>query len=262
MPTPVKHNNKNFDFLVNADKFCDYVPLLSFLSNTVDLIGKGILGINRSIFGEKETIKNNHYYTHLKHKSVGQCVVLAIPVIGTIYAVILNASEEKLRESYQSLNAHIKKSLKKSLKKSSDKVTDRTQVGKKDEEDIESSPKEISSTGTTLENIKPKMTQLEISIAKRAKIFDSENQEMSKEQLEISLESHAANPQTLKDYPHLAENRDYVEMLYVRNPDIVFFIPEDLLNNPEIQKMFYYYDVAKGRKDTHFRAVAAHLDQQ
>ncbi len=74
--------------LVKADKICDYVPVVSTLTNLTALFLKTVVIPLRT-----ETSMGNRYFEHLryfghlKHKPVLQCVLFAIPVIGNIVGV-------------------------------------------------------------------------------------------------------------------------------------------------------------------------------
>jgi hypothetical protein len=84
------------DFFVKADNVCDYIPTISTLSNLTDLFQKCVI----LPFKSNQTIDNNHYYTHLKNKSILRSIVLLIPVIGNIivgiYDFALNNREKVL----------------------------------------------------------------------------------------------------------------------------------------------------------------------
>ncbi len=64
-------------FFINADKFCDNVPLLSTASNLINLFQKCVLSCipNRIIL-------KSHYYAYLTQKSFSRCFLLLIPLVG------------------------------------------------------------------------------------------------------------------------------------------------------------------------------------
>lgn len=63
-------SEKTADFFVGADKVCDYVPLLSFGSNCVNLLGKGILYTYDLATKNKNREHNNHYWEHIHKKGL------------------------------------------------------------------------------------------------------------------------------------------------------------------------------------------------
>ena len=52
------------NFFIKADNFCDYVPIISIVSNLADLIEKCVV----LPFLFQEEINANHYFKHLKNK--------------------------------------------------------------------------------------------------------------------------------------------------------------------------------------------------
>ena len=78
-------------FLVKADRVCDYVPLLSSVSNLVDLFQKCVV----LPLMDKETIESNHYFKHLDQKSFLRCLVLVIPVFGNLGVGIYDFSRSE-----------------------------------------------------------------------------------------------------------------------------------------------------------------------
>ena len=77
-----------------ADDVCDYVPVVSTVSNLVDLFQKTVVLPSTP----KEIIWESHYYTHLDQKSFSRCVVLLIPVIGNILVGIYDFVNRKYND--------------------------------------------------------------------------------------------------------------------------------------------------------------------
>ena len=77
MTKPVQSNE---DIRIRMDKVCDYIPGVSTITNMVDLVGKAVLSRTAS----DSTVYTNHYYTHIKTKSILRCIVLCVPVLGNI----------------------------------------------------------------------------------------------------------------------------------------------------------------------------------
>ncbi len=72
-------NNYENDPLVRLDKFCDYIPVVSTVTNLFDLFQKCIILPQMS----EASIRASHYYTYLNyHKSYERCTVLLLPFIG------------------------------------------------------------------------------------------------------------------------------------------------------------------------------------
>lgn len=72
------------NFLVKTDRICDYVPVVSTISNLTALFQKYFVF---NVFSEDE-IQANRYYAHLSQKSTSRCIVLLIPLIGNIIVAI------------------------------------------------------------------------------------------------------------------------------------------------------------------------------
>lgn len=66
--------------LVKADRLCDYIPLVSTVSNLIDLFQKYVV----LPFLHQDTIKASRYYQHLQQKSFLRCIALIIPILGNI----------------------------------------------------------------------------------------------------------------------------------------------------------------------------------
>ena len=89
------------DFFVIADSICDYIPLVSTVSNLIDLFQKNVI----LSFIDKGTINDSHYFTHLKGKLDLRCVVLLIPLIGNIVIGIYDFANRKYNDKNQMLAA-------------------------------------------------------------------------------------------------------------------------------------------------------------
>lgn len=63
--------------LVQADGICDYIPIISTISNLVGLVQK-------YFFIPSAPAPADRYYTHLHQKNFYRCLVLLIPVLGNI----------------------------------------------------------------------------------------------------------------------------------------------------------------------------------
>lgn len=66
--------------LVKMDRFSDYIPGISTLTNLGVLIQKTLI----LPFLKKETVQENHYFQHIDDKSMSRSCVLLIPGIGNL----------------------------------------------------------------------------------------------------------------------------------------------------------------------------------
>ena len=87
--------------LVQADKVCDYIPVVSTISNLTVLFQKTII----LPFSDRQTVINSRYYTHLEQKSALRCVMLLIPVIGNIVVGIYDFANRKYNDKAFMLTA-------------------------------------------------------------------------------------------------------------------------------------------------------------
>ena len=73
-------NNK----LIWLDTKCERIPVLSTLTNLVNLIGKAII----ECFVDNYTVDGSRYLSYLKGKTFKQCLLLLIPIAGNIIAAV------------------------------------------------------------------------------------------------------------------------------------------------------------------------------
>lgn len=80
--------------LSQADRICDYIPVISTLSNAVDLVAKAIFSAIHINCLEGD------YANHLRDKSALRCALLLIPVIGNVVTLLLSSAPKvfKLEE--------------------------------------------------------------------------------------------------------------------------------------------------------------------
>ncbi|MEM7174310.1 MAG: DUF4116 domain-containing protein [Chlamydiota bacterium] len=84
-----------------SDRFLDYVPLVSTLTNLFHLFQKYV--VLRSI--EKKSAHINHYYNHLDQKSTSRCVLLLVPFLGNISVAIYDFANRKYNDENFMLDA-------------------------------------------------------------------------------------------------------------------------------------------------------------
>jgi hypothetical protein len=95
----MKINGFSFDnkFFVKLDLVCDYIPVISTISNIVDLAQKALIYCFRA---DPRPI-SSYYFRHIKKKDVNDCVWLLIPVIGNIY--VHNRSQLRQAKYFESM---------------------------------------------------------------------------------------------------------------------------------------------------------------
>lgn len=74
---------------INADKFCDYVPFFSTVSNLINLFQKCVLACVSN-----RTISKSHYYTYLNEKSFSRCILLSIPFLNLLISVFTSSNRK------------------------------------------------------------------------------------------------------------------------------------------------------------------------
>lgn len=75
--------------LIKADNICDYIPIVSTVSNLADLFQKCVLYVVK-------TETKNRYWRHIQNKDLMRCLYLLVPGFGNIAALIfdLNSSSK------------------------------------------------------------------------------------------------------------------------------------------------------------------------
>ncbi len=87
-PYPSRSFNYTGDDLAKLDVICDLIPVISTVSNCVNVFQKAIAIVaNASEATDQKEVKS-HYYTHLEAKSFLFCSVCLIPVIGNVITFI------------------------------------------------------------------------------------------------------------------------------------------------------------------------------
>lgn len=71
---------------VNFDYYADYIPIISSVTNLVDLFLKYVVSPRLS----EANLKQNHYLAYLDTKKPMRCIYLLIPIIGNIFVAILD----------------------------------------------------------------------------------------------------------------------------------------------------------------------------
>jgi hypothetical protein len=91
--------------LIWIDRACDYVPVVSTITNLVDIFEKCAF----SGCCSSKSINSNRYFSHVNDKSSLRCVVLLVPILGNIIVgindLIQNQKNEKIERECQDFQA-------------------------------------------------------------------------------------------------------------------------------------------------------------
>lgn len=68
--------------LAEIDGTCDYIPVVSTVTNVVDIFNKCVYQCL------PEDIAKNRYWTHINDKELSRCFILLVPVLGNIYIIV------------------------------------------------------------------------------------------------------------------------------------------------------------------------------
>lgn len=88
---------------VKLDTYADYIPVVSSITNLVDLFLKYVF---RPCVGEAQ-LQNNHYFAYLDTKTWLRSITLLVPVIGNILIAIIDIYSAIRAEELQGLAAHL-----------------------------------------------------------------------------------------------------------------------------------------------------------
>lgn len=88
-----KYNYMNIITIKELDHILDYVPVISTVSNLIDITAKLVLG-NLT----KDPIDSFPYFAHLSEKSYLRCVTLLIPIVGNIIVGLHDTIDNALIE--------------------------------------------------------------------------------------------------------------------------------------------------------------------
>lgn len=82
---------RTLENLVYLDKYCDRTPIISTISNIIDIFIKTVV----LPFKKSAHIERNPFYAHLKDKSFTRCAVLVVPVLGNVAVWLYDRSQSK-----------------------------------------------------------------------------------------------------------------------------------------------------------------------
>jgi len=88
---------------VKIDRYLDYVPVASALTNLVDIFLKCIY---RPCVGESK-IQSNHYFAYLDTKPISRSIILIIPILGNILIAAIDIYGAIKAEEFEGLAADL-----------------------------------------------------------------------------------------------------------------------------------------------------------
>lgn len=74
------NTNNIMNALIWTDRVCDYVPVVSTITNLVDIFEKCVLSNHFS----PRSINANRYFSHIRNKEDLRCYILLVPILGNI----------------------------------------------------------------------------------------------------------------------------------------------------------------------------------
>ncbi|MCH9633564.1 MAG: hypothetical protein S4CHLAM7_02920 [Chlamydiae bacterium] len=88
---------------VKIDRYLDYVPAVSTLTNLVDIFLKCVY---KPSVGESK-IQSNHYFAYLNTKSISRSIILTIPILGNILIAAMDLYGAIKAEEFEGLAEHL-----------------------------------------------------------------------------------------------------------------------------------------------------------
>ncbi|CDR34905.1 hypothetical protein [Criblamydia sequanensis] len=79
---------------IACDNICDYIPVISTITN----LFFGILEKMVLVYVQSTSLKENHYFSYIKDKSIFRCITLLVPFLGNILVGILDLINKKPKE--------------------------------------------------------------------------------------------------------------------------------------------------------------------
>src|ERR1700733_4155498 len=73
-------------FCVRFDQYTDYVPGFSTVTNLIDIFLKCV--VQPQI--DEKYLQTNHYFMYLDIKMLRRCIILLIPILGNVFAVVID----------------------------------------------------------------------------------------------------------------------------------------------------------------------------
>ena len=141
------------DYFVKADRVCDYIPIVSTVSNLADIFQKAILHLVDLLKSRAQsTSLDNKYFTHIKNKRCARCVLWTVPFIGNLTVAIFD--HIKTRDKFVSR-----------LEQWASPSVDRKQIAKNIISALKNNKSALNFSGYNLGSLPPeigKLTQLEI----------------------------------------------------------------------------------------------------
>lgn len=215
------HSNKKMkefmtkvhSLLVRLDKNCDYIPVVSTLSNLVDLFQKYAV---IPLISESK-LKDHRYYTHLNQKSIVDCLLMAIPVIGNIFAYYRpqqrKTDDQKVKP--QDLNPQEPKAVEKIIISVDEAL-----------EEIENDYTAILRLGDKVElSAEFLLRALEVNCKVAEFIQDTA----------ILQKAINANPKVLEYlHPDLRSDEEFIKQVLIESPHVFKYMPDPICHNTKL----------------------------
>ncbi|MCB1112325.1 MAG: DUF4116 domain-containing protein [Chlamydiales bacterium] len=208
------------NFFIAADQAADYIPVVSTVSNLVDLFQKTVVISNM----KPTTIEKAHYFSHLNKKSKTRCAVLLIPVLGNLAVAIYDFATRRNNKEYMLKEIERDVSNAKNL---GDKLRNDQEFMK---ELIQKHPITSKYLGNELRNNKAFMKNLrkeQLPVRKRQ--TDNPNSFKTRKEMEKYEKENPVAWEYLGE--ELSNNREFIESQIEEDPKIVDFAGEKLTDN-------------------------------
>lgn len=88
---------------VKADRYLDYVPVASTITNLVDIFLKCVY----KPCVDESKIQSNHYFAYLDTKSTLRSIILIIPILGNILIAAMDIHGAIKAEEFEDLATHL-----------------------------------------------------------------------------------------------------------------------------------------------------------
>ncbi len=218
-------------FLKRADTVCDYIPVVSTVTNLVDLFQKCVLS-----FTNPTKIEKDRYYSHLKDKSTKRCLLLLLPGVVNLAVGIYDFSHRKKKKREKTIEqAWKEKSWKaerenaknESMNSMLEKIRNQPSVVKKASPDFKNNQhfmlKACEIEIRCIEHASPALKNNEKFMVKACKLsslaLDHASENLKKDR-NFLIKAFAANGFILNKFSkELLEDKDFMVKIYRKNPD-------------------------------------------
>jgi hypothetical protein len=113
-------------FLVEIDSFLDYIPIVSTVSNLIDIFQKK--AIIPHLQSNKSSVLKEHYFCHINSKDSVRCVILLVPFLGNALTFYQDFFTDDGYARTKSIDCNIKENAIKVLGLSEEKAKNQQEV--------------------------------------------------------------------------------------------------------------------------------------